>query len=307
VVTVLNEARSIGGLLEGLRAQTRPADEVLVVDGGSTDGTADLARSHPGPPPGLEVLAAPGTNIAAGRNRGIARARGALIAVTDGGCVPDPAWLEHLLEPLLGDPTVGLVSGVVRPEPRSHLEACIGACSLAWALRIGDARFFPTARTLAFRRDAWVRAGGFPEHLDYGEDTRFILDVAASGTRAALAPEAVVAWRPRRGYREVGRQFFHYADGLARAGLSRPFHTRTLVQSAAGLALATLGLATGHWAPWALLAALAAAYLWRKGRQGCFAVPSWRTYLRVPLVLLVIHVATVAGAVHGHLCRGVRH
>ena len=301
VVTVRDEAASIGRLLDGLAAQIRAPDEVVIVDGGSMDGTAYLARSHAAPPVGLRVLEAPASNIARGRNHGIAAARGTLIAVTDGGCVPAPEWLDRLVAPFERDRAVGLVSGVVRPEPRTHLEACIGACSLAWEMRVGDVRLFPTARTLAFRREVWARVGGFPEHLDFGEDTRFIVDAAASGARLVLAPDAVVAWRPRRRYRDVVRQFFHYADGLARAGMSGALHARTLAQSGAGLALLALGLLTRHWASWALLGGLAAAYLGRKARQGCFAVPSWRTYVRVPLVLLAIHAGTVAGIVHGHL------
>lgn len=64
-----------------------------------------------------------------------------------------------------------------------------------------------------------------------------------------------------------------------------------------------LGLVTRHWAPWALAGGLAAAHLGRKARQGCFAVPSWQTYVRVPLVPLAIHAETVAGIVSRHLRR----
>ena len=303
VVTVRNEAGSIDRLLGGLARQSRPADEVIVVDGGSTDGTAERARAHAGRLPGLRVLLAPGSNISRGRNVGIASAAGPLVAVTDAGCVPDPEWLARLVAGLEADPGVGLVSGVVRPETATHLEACIAVCSLAFELRIGDLRFFPTARTLAFRRVVWEAVGGFPEHLDFGEDTAFIVAATGRGARLTLAPEAVVTWRPRRSYREVVRQFFHYADGAARAGLSRTLHLYTVAQSAAGLTLVLAGVVTAHWLPWVLLGGLAAAYLARKARQGCFDVPSWRTYVRVPLVLLAIHVGTVAGIVYGHLTR----
>ncbi len=145
-----------------------------------------------------------------------------------------------------------------------------------------------------------MRVGGFPEYLDFGEDAAFIVAVAAAGSRLEVSPQAVVRWRPRGNYREVMRQFYHYADGLGQAGLSRSFHLNTVVQSAGGVACAALGLVFHSWLAWAFVLLLAGSYLLRKARQGCFDIPSWRTYYRVPLVLLAIHVGTMAGIVHGN-------
>lgn len=306
VLTVRDEATTVGALLEALAGQTRPPDETVLVDGGSTDGTLAVATDHLGRLPGLRLLEAPGTNIAAGRNRGIAATTCPLVAVTDAGCVPAPDWLERLTAPLLWDPAVLLVQGRAVPDPRGHLEACIGRCALAGRLRVAGVSFLPTARSLAFRRALWAVVGGFPEHLAFGEDAAFIVAAGRRG-RIQLAPEAVVRWRPRRSYGEVVRQFYHYAEGAVAAGLSRQLHLGTLTRSLGGLAALGAGVATGHWLPWLALAGLGGAYLGRKAREGCFAVPSWRTYYRVPLVLLAIHLGTLAGLVHGHWRRLVTH
>jgi hypothetical protein len=148
-------------------------------------------------------------------------------------------------------------------------------------------------------RKWWEAVGGFPEQLDFGEDATFIVNAAKAGAVVHVANEAIVEWYPRRSYSEVIEQFFHYAQGLAKAGLSRRFHLRTMVQSVGAAALLLMGIVLQHWLPLVLLALLLCAYLWRKARQGCFSVPSWRTYYRVPAILLAIHVGTMAGIFSG--------
>jgi hypothetical protein len=64
-----------------------------------------------------------------------------------------------------------------------------------------------------------------------------------------------------------------------------------------------VGLLTRSALPWVGLGCLCAIYLLRKVREGCFSIPSWRTYYRVPLVLLTIHIGTLAGIVRGNLAR----
>lgn len=300
VVTMLNEAASIGALLEALTLQGLAPEEVILVDGGSTDGSQEAARLAGAGLAGLRIVELPGCNISRGRNYGIKAAKSPLIAVTDAGCIPAPDWLQRIVTIFQDDPGVGLVSGSVIPRPSNHLEECIGRCSLAFRMEFGDSAFFPTARSMAFRREVWEKVGGFPEGLDFGEDAAFLVSAVESGVRVRFDPLASVSWRPRRNYREVMVQFYHYADGLAIGGLSRRFHYRTVVQSMAGILLLCLGLCSGHWLPFALLGSFAGYYLGVKARQGCFGIPSWKTYVRVPIVLLAIHVGTMAGVLHGN-------
>ncbi len=301
VITTLNEGGTIARLWQGLLGQTRPPDEIILVDGGSTDNTVIVTQTFADRLP-LRVLVRPGCNISQGRNIGIAAATHDLIATTDGGCWPAPDWLEQLLAPLLADKQVGLVSGRVIPSAQDHLSACIGQCSLAFQMSIGGETFLPTARTLAFRRSVWAQVGSFLEMMAFGEDAKFVVDAAAIKAMR-VANQAIIYWEPRQTYIQVLRQFYQYADGLGRAGLSRQFHLKTALQSGgmvAGLVsgligrqrwLGVVGLAIGVW------------YLWRKAQAGCFAVPGWQTIYRVPLVLFVIHLGTMAGMIHGNWVR----
>src|SRR6187401_1554068 len=93
VMTVRNEAKSLPHLLESVFAQTLLPNEIVIVDGGSTDGTQDAVRAYTGRLP-LRLIEEPGANISRGRNRAIREAAHDVIAVTDAGVRLDPRWLE---------------------------------------------------------------------------------------------------------------------------------------------------------------------------------------------------------------------
>ena len=82
--------------LDSLRAQTRPPDETIIVDGGSTDGTLEVLEQATN----LTVISEPGANISRGRNVAIAAAAHDVIAATDADCTLAPDWLERLLVPI---------------------------------------------------------------------------------------------------------------------------------------------------------------------------------------------------------------
>ncbi|MYE80032.1 MAG: glycosyltransferase, partial [Chloroflexi bacterium] len=102
ILTVLNEGDNIRQLLDSIAGQTRSADEIVIVDGGSSDDTVDIARSYAERLP-LRLLVAAGCNISQGRNLAIAEARGDIIAVTDAGVRLAADWLEAITAPLLAD------------------------------------------------------------------------------------------------------------------------------------------------------------------------------------------------------------
>lgn len=220
VATVLNESDNVAEWWTSIMGQSRPPDEVVVVDGGSRDGTVELLRSLAGTvsfPVRIEVCE--GCNIARGRNVAIALARGEIIAVTDAGCVLGPFWLEKIVAPMREDAGISLVAGFYQPLTGSFFEE-VSACAtlpLAWEVRPG--RFMPSSRSLALRREVWEMAGGYPEWLEIGEDMYFNHAWKRLGVRHVMAKDALVYWRMRPGPRSLLRQYFLYARGDGESGM----------------------------------------------------------------------------------------
>ncbi|MBI4497833.1 MAG: glycosyltransferase [Chloroflexi bacterium] len=277
VATVLNEAAAMGELLESLCRQTRRPDEMVIVDGGSRDGTVEAIAAFQDRLP-LRVLVEPGCSISAGRNRAIAAASGEIIAATDAGVRLEPTWLEELVRPFSAGPDArpDVVCGFFVADPRSVFELALGATTLPHRDEVDPTRFLPSSRSVAFTRAAWARVGGYPEWLDYCEDLVFDLRLKQAGCRFAWAPQAVVRFRPRPDLRSFFLQYYRYARGDGKADLWRRRHA---VRYAAYLVLLA-ALLLGRQTPW----------LWPPLALGAAG------YLRRPLARLWPHLADLVPA-----------
>jgi GT2 family glycosyltransferase len=165
----------------------------------------------------------PGAGISAGRNAAIAATSAPLVAVTDAGVRLAPDWLAQLTRPF-ADPGVDMVAGFFRAAPRTAFEYALGATTLPTEQDVVPTRFLPSSRSVAFRRAAWQRVGGYPEWLDYGEDLVFDLALLQAGCRFVFAPGAIAHFRPRPTLRAFFRQYYLYARGDGKADLWRQRH-----------------------------------------------------------------------------------
>jgi glycosyltransferase involved in cell wall biosynthesis len=224
ISTVLNEGNSILRLLDSLASQSRLPDEVVIVDGGSTDATVSLLNEYASRSAfALRVLSRPGANISQGRNVAIAAAQGEVIAVVDAGVRLSADWLRELVTPF-GDPDIHAVAGFFVPDPQTTFEAAMGATVLPALSDVSPERFLPSSRSVAFRRAAWQAVGGYPEWLDYCEDLVFDLNLRDRYGQFVFAPRAVVCFRPRSNMRAFFVQYYRYARGDGKADLWRKRH-----------------------------------------------------------------------------------
>lgn len=274
IATVFNERASIERLLDSLAAQTRRPDEVVICDGGSSDGTAAAIRAyaarHADRLPNLCVIDAPGANISRGRNLAIAAAQGPIIAVTDAGVRLEPTWLEKLIEPWTHAPGTHAVAGFFTPDANGVFQVAMASTVLPLRNDINPDRFLPSSRSVAFTKAAWAQAGGYPEWLDYCEDLIFDFAINAQTPERpsgfVWAPDALVHFRPRTSLRSFWLQYYRYARGDGKADLWRKRHAIRYATYVVALPL-LLGHAWfgffARWLGWLGLLAGVVLYCWR--------------------------------------------
>lgn len=262
VATVLNESASIGRLLDSMAEQGRPPDELVIVDGGSRDSTVAILESFAaGAPFAMRVLVRPGANISEGRNLAISEAAGPIIAVTDAGVRLEPDWLEQLLAPFSDEPAPDVVSGFFVPEHHSFFEHVLGAVTLPSLQEIDPDHFYPSSRSVAFRREAWEQVGGYPEWLDYCEDLLFDFGLEDAGYRFAFVPDARVYFRPRGTLKAYLKQYYRYARGDGKADFWRYRHLLRYATYLLALPVAIVLVAL-HPVGWIALAGVLGVIAW---------------------------------------------
>ena len=317
VVTVRNEAESARGWCYSLLKQSRLPDELIIVDGGSSDETVDITQrfaqeaSFP-----VQVVTLGDANIAQGRNTGIARASQPVIATTDLGCELDPRWLELLVSPFELDSGLDVVAGWYEPRSRTLLGRA-AALELAPGLsQVDPASVVPSSRSIAFKKEAFDAIGGYPEWLTQtGEDTYLALELKRRFPNWAFVPDAKVFWHAPNSLFGGLKKAYSWAMGDGEAGLFSARHWGLLMTSVRDLTF--LGIAAlflilsfiiSRWlllVP-ALMISGAVVYLLSQAASG----PVWRrkqgdiTSLTVFLWALIYPIMRIARA-YGFL-RGVR-
>src|SRR5947209_6290392 len=225
LATVLNEASDIDSLLTSLSRQTFAPAEIIIVDGGSTDGTWDQLQaakakypSHILIPIRDETCRLPHSQgpIARGRNIAIAAASSDVIACVDAGCTYDLDWLNRITAPILnGESQYALGGSCIDPQQRTVWDVA-SAPFFGVKLSMDAKTKSCTARSMAFRKKAWEKVGGFPENILLGEDTVFDLKMRAILT-PAFPQRAKAIYRPRNTLKSALGQLARYSisDGVA--------------------------------------------------------------------------------------------
>lgn len=297
ITTCYQEAGAIDEFLDAVLAQTRPPDEIVIVDGGSNDGTAERIRERIAAGAPVKLIVEPGANRSRGRNRAIEETRAEIIAVTDVGARPRQDWFEQIVAPLEADPAVDVVAGYYEAEADTAWEAAVAAATVPKADEVREESFLPSARSVAFRRRAWERAGKYPEQFWHNEDTPFGLALRAAGAKFVFEPRAVVLWRPQTTFSGLFRQFCRYAIGDAEARIWFRHYAKAylVVGAAAGL---VVGAAWRPLAGW-LLAGLALVYWARHAARAFRRVRSSGAAVLAPLANAIVDIAHVVGYTRG--------
>lgn len=297
ICTVRDEADNIAELIDSMLTQSLAPDEIVINDCQSQDATPQIIARYIAAGAPIRLVRG-GHNIPSGRNNAIRHARGAIIACTDAGLRLDPHWLARITAPIRQG-AADVVGGFFRPAPRSLFELTLGATNYREPEEIDPARFLPFGKSCAFRREAWERAGGYPEWAHHCEDVLFALALKRLGFRFAFAPDALVFFRPRSSLGAFARQYYLYARGDGVAGLWTLRHviryatystavTLLLTRWRQPLALALIAVGVG---------AYVRAPVWRLRRRApaLDAANALRAALLIPVIRLVGDAAKMVG------------
>jgi len=212
VVCAYNAADTLEDNLQSLERLTYPDYEIVLVNDGSRDATAEIARRHPR----VRIVDTPNQGLSAARNIGLAEASGEIVAYTDADTRVDPDWLTFLIQPFLTSDVVGSGGPNVVPADDPPIAQCIARAPGGPTHVLLDDRIAEHVPgcNMAFRRDALLAIGGFnPIYLRAGDDVDVCWRLQARGWKIGFASSALVWHHHRASVKAYWRQQVGYGEG----------------------------------------------------------------------------------------------
>ena len=203
VIPAYNAEKSIQKTLNSLHNQSFKSFEIIVVDDGSIDKTADIAK-----PLASKVIKTENRGPAAARNTGIQHASGEVIALIDADCQADRTWVESISR-VFTDKEISVIMGKVIIPPSSYIGDAISALGFPAGGSIGFDKVWKVTSegytctlstcNCAFRRDIFNELGPFDQDFRYagGEDTLFAATIVKAGIKIKYCQEVRVFHEPR--------------------------------------------------------------------------------------------------------------
>jgi len=222
IVPCYNERRTVHLLLDALYAQTYPraAMEVLIADGGSTDGTPDAIQAwqHQHPDLAIRIVDNPARVIPAALNAAINASQGDVIVRLDAHSKPNPDYVQRTVTAVLEGRGQN-VGGVwdIQPSSDDWIARSIAAAA-GHPIGVGDARYrysdqpgyVDTVPFGAFKRELLAQVGMFDETLLTNEDYEFNTRIRQAGGKIWLDPQIRSVYYARQDLGALARQYWRY-------------------------------------------------------------------------------------------------
>jgi len=208
VVCSYNGASTIRDTMEGLQKLDYPNYEVIVVNDGSTDDTAEIASAYD-----FKLISTENRGLSNARNTGLFNATGEIIAYIDDDAYPDPQWLRYLASAYMSTEHAGIGGPNIKPAGDGFIANCV-ANSPGGPLHVLTtdeiAEHIPGCN-MTFRRDALLEIGGFdPIYRSAGDDVDVCWRIQQAGYTIGFHPSAFVwhhcrnsismYWKQQKGY-----------------------------------------------------------------------------------------------------------
>ena len=209
VITVKNEVNSIAELLDSLVVQEKPF-EIIIVDANSNDGTQEIVKSYAKKYKQIKLFIHEGSR-GEGRNFGVSKAKGDIIAFIDGGCRADKNWLKELKKKM--EEGFDVVAG--KTVDVGPFKDIIHRVKMEYK---GYDVTYPSCN-LAYRKDLFEKIGGFDTRFVTAEDIDLNLRAVKAGAKIGYNENAVVYRRTAENLFSLIKQSFWYGYGRKQLAL----------------------------------------------------------------------------------------
>ena len=202
ITTVYNEDKNIEVFLDSYKKQTKYAHEFVIVDGGSTDNTVSIINNYSKQNENLNIKLIIDKTcskkyvngpIAKGRNIAIENSNFEYIVATDAGCLLNYNWFEEITKPFSNE-NIDVVSGWYEPNIKNKFQEDYSSIAMKSVDDIDPEKFLPSSRSIAFKKECWLKVGKYPTFTYTAEDTLFDLNLKKEGYTFKFAKNAIVYW-----------------------------------------------------------------------------------------------------------------
>ncbi|MHA1686588.1 MAG: glycosyltransferase [Candidatus Heimdallarchaeaceae archaeon] len=223
LIPTLNNEKTIRFCLESLQRQSIQPDEIIVIDGYSSDNTVEIAKKYQ-----CTILFEEKKTRAAACNTGLKNAAGDIIIFTDGDCIAKENWIEELVKGFEQD-SGGIIAAVTGPNVEYPGESLFGrAVNAIYSSVIGGKwseqsqsifnqkpRYVKSAAgcNVAYRRKYFDEVGVFNENLITAEDSEINFRLTERGYKIYFNPSAIVYHRRPQNHKSFRNKARKYAEG----------------------------------------------------------------------------------------------
>ncbi len=309
ICTVFNEESSIANFLHSILIQSKKPDEIIIVDGGSRDGTMKRIKEvslkkkeYKGK---FKVLIKPG-NRSVGRNEAIRNASGDIIVCSDSGNVLDKDWTMNITEPF-SDSSVAVVAGYYKGLAKNVFQKCVIPYALVMPDKVNPDNFLPATRSVAFRKSIWKKIGGFDERLSHNEDYAFAKALQKAKAKIIFKKDAIIYWTPRGTFKQAFIMMYRFAYGDAQAKIWRPKVILIFARYLIGLLVLLAAVILKSVLLFLVFFSLALLYLVWAILKNYKYVNEWQAIFILPMLQLVADWAVLKGTIMGLFGRSIRY
>lgn len=226
ITPVLNEENNIARVLAAIEEQSYPSDQVIIIDGGSTDNTLDEIKKYTQHSSlNITTLTSDFANIAYQRNLGIKYSRNEIILNVDAGTYLSENYATNIIGPFLEYKDLDLSIGMHYPK-----------IIYPWSIHFSSAERFkrrmePCGACIAYRKSIALQIGLYPEYTTYaGEDTFFCYKYKKLSKHWIFNKSAFIFWEHPDSFRKAQDKVMSYMRANFEIGLWPYFYNGTRFQ-----------------------------------------------------------------------------